>query len=312
MQTPVFTRREAIGATIVGCAALLGQTIPAIAQAAGPARRVLWAANMRTKSLDDRLIAVTMGNFTHMSIFPIDWRTWIEQGRPPADMRKQIEDAGVKVLTIDPFVQWVPGFAIPQGYPADYVSFIDFSEADILRIADETGAEAINCVEGLAQPHEESLLVDALGGFADRAAARGLRLTLEFMPISSILDLAAGWSLVRQVNRSNLGLCFDTWHYFRSTPNPELLATIPGDKIFEVQLADALIALQAPTLTEDLLRFRRLPGEGEMDIAGVSATLKTIGAWNSVGPEVFADAMDALSAPEVGQRSRAAMDRFLG
>lgn len=307
-----LSRREAIGLSL-GMAAMLteGSSAPARAQAGVPARQVLWAAGMRTKTLDERLEAVRLGAFTHMSIFPIDWRNWVSQGQSPADMRRKIEDAGVKVLTIDPFVQWVPGFQIPAGYPSDYISFIDFPEADILRIAEETGAEAINCVEGLGQPHEEALLVDALGGFADRAGAQGLRLTLEFMPISSIVDLAAGWSIVSKVNRANLGLCFDTWHYYRSTPDAALLATIPGDKIFEVQLADALAALQAPTLTEDLLRFRRLPGEGEMDIAGVSEILKSIGAWNSVGPEVFADAMDALSAPEVGRQSRVALDRFL-
>lgn len=314
MHIPSFTRRGVLGAAAAsGAAAMLTQLSPgsALAQTALPARQVLWAANMRTKSLDDRLLAATLGKFTHMSIFPIDWRTWTEQGQAPADMRRKIDDAGVKVLAVDPFVQWITGFAIPAEYPADYVSFIDFPEADILRIAEETGAEAINCVEGLGQPYEEALLVDALGAFADRAAARGLRITLEFMPISSITDLAAGWSIISKVNRPNAGLCFDTWHYFRSPPNPDLLATVPGDRIFEVQLADALLALQAPTLTEDLLRFRRLPGEGEMDIAGVSDILKSIGAWNSVGPEVFADAMDQLSASDVGLRTRTALDRFL-
>ena len=146
---------------------------------------------------------------------------------------------------------------------------------------------------------------------ADRAKERGLRVTLEFMPISSIVDLAAGWNIVSKANRDNAGLCFDTWHYFRSMPNPDLLAKIPGDKIFEVQLADALQALQGENLTDDLLRFRKLPGEGELDIAGVTAILKSIGAWNSVGPEVFADAMDKLSADQVGTQCRAATDKFL-
>lgn len=313
MHSPSFTRRGLLGAGAATGAAMLTQLAPGLAQAqsAPPARQVLWAANMRNKSLDDRLLAASLGKFTHMSIFPIDWRTWTEQGQTPAEMRRKIEGAGISVLAIDPFVQWIAGFAIPAGYPADYVSFIDFPEADILRIAEETGAEAINCVEGLGQPHEEAMLVDALGAFADRAAAQGLRITLEFMPISSITDLAAGWSILSKVGRTNAGLCFDTWHYFRSTPDPDLLASIPGERIFEVQLADALLALQAPTLTEDLLRFRRLPGDGEMDIAGVSSILKSTGAWNSVGPEVFADAMDQLSASDVGLRARAAFDRFL-
>lgn len=267
-----------------------------------PTRRVLWAANVRTKPFDDRLRAAEAGGFTDMSVFPIDWRGWTEGGLTGPEMRRRLRDAGVTVLAIDPCVQWTPGFALPEGYPPDHLGFIDFDGDTILRIADDLGAEAVNCVEGLNEPHEEAALVDALGAFADRAAAAGLRVTFEFMPISSVPDLAAGWRLVSAVGRDNLGLCFDTWHYCRSGPDAALLATIPGDKVFEVQLADALRDLQAPTLNEDLLRFRRLPGEGELPIAEVVAQLKAIGAWTSVGPEVFADAMDALDATEAGQR----------
>jgi sugar phosphate isomerase/epimerase len=250
-------------------------------------RRVLWAANLRTKSLEERLAAAQAGGFEHMSVFPIDWRTWTGQGMTGKSIRARLRDAGVRILTVDPFVQWVPGFTMPAEYPDDYRSFIDFPEAEILHIAEELEVEAINCVEGLNQPHEAAALVDAFGAFADRAAARGLRLTLEFMPISSIPDFEAGWNIIGGANRGNAGLCFDTWHFFRSSADFDRLMTIPGERIFEVQLADGLNQLQAPTLAEDLLRFRRLPGEGQMDIARVSSALRQIGAFRSVGPEVF-------------------------
>lgn len=276
------------------------------------ARRVLWAAAVRTKSLDQRLVAARAGGFSHMSVFPIDWRTWTAQGMTGQQIRAKLCDAGVRILIIDPFVQWVPGFAMPPEYPPDYRGFIDFSESEILHIAEELEAETINCVEGLNQPYGTPALVDAFGAFADRAAARGLRVTLEFMPISSLPDLAAGWRIVEAVDRVNAGLCFDTWHFFRSQADFTLLAALPGAKIFEVQLADALLAWQAPTLTEDLLRFRRLPGEGEFDLARVTGALKRIGAWRSVGPEVFADAMDALDAETIGTRCARSLDRWSG
>ena len=271
-------------------------------------RRVLWAASLRTKPLDARLAAAQAGGFAHMSVFPIDWRRWRHGGLNGAAIRSKLRDAGVRVLVIDPFVQWVPGFAMPADYPADYRSFIDFPEAEILHIAEELEAETINCVEGLGQSFETAALADAFAAFADRAGERGLKVTLEFMPISSIPDLQAGWTIVEQANRANAGLTFDTWHFFRSRPNFELLAQVPGDKIFEVQLADALTELQAPSLTEDLLRFRRLPGEGQLHMARVVSALKQIGAWRSVGPEVFADAMDALEATEVGARCGRSLD----
>jgi sugar phosphate isomerase/epimerase len=274
-------------------------------------RKVLWAANVRSKPLAERLAAAQAGGFTHMSVFPIDYRGWRAQGLSAPAIRQQIKAAGIRVLAIDPFVQWVPNFEIPSGYPADYRGFIDFSEAQILEIAQELEAEAVNCVEGLNQPHVREVLVERFAAFADRAKARGLRVTLEFMPISSIADLSAGWAIVQGANRSNAGLCFDTWHYFRSKPDDALLQSIPGDKIFEVQLADGLNKLQGKDLTEDLLRFRRLPGQGELPLARIVPILKKISAWRSVGPEVFADAMDALPALEAGRQAGQSLQRWM-
>jgi sugar phosphate isomerase/epimerase len=163
-------------------------------------RRVLWAASLRTKPLAERLDAAKAGGFSHMSVFPIDWRRWTEAGLNGAAIRSMLRDAGVRVLAVDPFVQWVPDFSMPAEYPADYRSFIDFSEAEILQIAEELEAETVNYVEGLGQPFETAALADAFGDFADRAGDRGLKTTLEFMPISSIPDLQAGWTIVEQAD----------------------------------------------------------------------------------------------------------------
>jgi sugar phosphate isomerase/epimerase len=296
-------------AALSGCASLPSGGFAASSMALQ--RRVLWAANVRTKSLADRLIAARAGNFTHMSVFPIDWQSWRDGGLSVATMRSMIRDAGVKILAIDPFVQWIPGFAIPHDYPPQNRGFIQFDETAILRIAEEAEAEGINCVEGLGQPHPQSLLTDAFGGFADRAAQRGLRVTLEFMPISSITGLREGWQIVDGVDRNNAGLCFDTWHYFRSYEDEATLARIPGGKIFEVQLADATRTLRAANMVEDLLRFRLLPGDGEFDIRKVTDQLKRLGGWRSVGPEVFADWIDPLEPRAVGQRCASALNAFL-
>ena len=306
-----FDRRRVLlaGAAAAGLLAT-GCASTALTSPAAVERRVLWAATVRAKPFRERIAAAQIGGFTHMSVFPIDYRGWIEQGLKPADMRRELRDARIKVIAIDPFVQWIPGFAIPPGYPPANVGFIDFDESAIFAMAAELEAEALNCVEGLGQAHERSLLIDAFGAVADRAAARGLRVTLEFMPISSIPDLAAGWSIVAGAARGNAGLCFDTWHYFRSTPDDALLATIPGDRVFEVQLADALNERRGKDLVEDLLRYRMFPGDGELPIARVVERLKAIGAVRSVGPEVFADAADALDAREAGRRAGDALRRF--
>jgi sugar phosphate isomerase/epimerase len=300
------SRRQAIA--LAGAAAM----VPTVGAAQNTVRRVLWAANVRSKPFAERVVAARAGGFTHMSMFPIDYKSMLDRGMSHADIGKLVRDSGIKVHVCDPFVQWVPGFEIPQGYPADYIAFIAHNEEFMFRMAETLGAETINCVEGLGKPYEAAALTDALGGFARRARAKGLSVVFEFMPISSVPDLAAGWRIVQPLASENVRLTFDTWHYFRSTPAPDLLASIPADRIGEIQLADADLALRGNDLTEDLLRFRKLPGDGALGLKDVTDILKRVGAWRSVGPEVFADAMDALDAIQAGRASGTALDRFLG
>jgi sugar phosphate isomerase/epimerase len=274
------------------------------------ARRVMWAASVRTKSLDQRLQAAKLGRFDAMSVFPIDYKGWQSSGLSDADIRAKIKDAGITVATMDPFVQWTPGFKIPDGYPKENVSFIDHTEDQVFAMADALETNQINCVEGLGQKHEQQALIDNLGGFNERALKRGVKLTLEPMPISSIFSLADGWNIVKAINSPNLGLCFDTWHFWRAMPDHDLLATIPADKIPEVQLADAKKELVGDLLN-DLLHHRRLPGEGDFDLTTTVGVLKKMGAMNSVGPELFSDAMDALGHEEAGTALGTNLDKWL-
>jgi sugar phosphate isomerase/epimerase len=274
------------------------------------ARRVMWAASVRTKSLDQRLQAATLGRFDAMSVFPIDYKGWQSSGLSGADILAKIKGAGIKVATMDPFVQWTPGFKIPDGYPKENVSFIDHTEDQVFAMADALETNQINCVEGLGQKHEPQALIDSLGAFNERAMKRGVKLTLEPMPISSIFSLADGWNIVKTINSSNLGLCFDTWHFWRAVPDHELLASIPADKIPEVQLADAKKELNGDLLN-DLLHHRVLPGEGDFDLTTTVGVLKKMGAMNSVGPELFSDAMDALGHEEAGTALGTNLDKWL-
>lgn len=262
--------------------------------------KVLWAANVRNKSLGDRILAAQTGGFDAMSIFPIDFVNWTDTGLSGREIRQRYDDAGIKLAIVDPFVQWVPDFEIPADYPEENISFIAHTEDDVFRMADELEATQINVVEGLGQNHGFNALVDTLGGFADRAAARGLRIGHEPMPISSIATLKQGWDLVRTIDRPNLGLTFDTWHFWRGEPDHDLLRTIPGDKIFDVQMVDATTELKGDLLN-DLLRHRLFAGEGDFDLTTTINILREIGAYRSVGPELFSDALDGLDAETVGR-----------
>ena len=262
----------------------------------------LWAACVRTKSFEERLKAAHAGNLNRMTIFPLDVKTFTEGGLSYADMRHMIADSGVKVITLDPFTRWTPHWQPPEGTSEDDLAFVDFDEDTFFRIADELRVDTINLIETFGNDLSVEEGAENFARVCDRARDYGWRVHLEFMPFSSVPDLATAWEIVQLANRDNGGITLDTWHYYRGNPDHELLRTIPGEKIFALQVADADEEVKGD-LQNDLLHFRKAPGEGDFDLATVINILAETGGLNSVGVEVFADAFDELSAVEAGERA---------
>jgi sugar phosphate isomerase/epimerase len=274
-------------------------------------RKVLWAANVRNKPLAERFEAARVGGFTHMSMFPIDYQNLLQSGQTHQSIGRQWRDSGIRAAACDPFTKWVPRWQMPAGYPDSYKQFVDYDADFMFRMAEALGADTINCVEPFGVKYGVEELAGALVAFSERAARNGLRTALEFMPISGVFDLQAGWDVVRRVNSAQVGLTFDTWHYFRSRPDAALLATIPGQRIFEVQLADALPQIQGGDLVTDLLQFRLPPGDGSFDIRGALDLVRAKGAIASIGPEVFSKAFDDMTSLQAGRVAGVSLARWL-
>jgi sugar phosphate isomerase/epimerase len=172
-----MNRRRALG-VVAASAAGAAFALHAHAQAAPPKtkqRKVLWAANVRNKSLPERFEAARVGGFTHMSMFPIDFAQLLSAGQSHQSIQRQVRDAGIGVVACDPFTKWVPRWAMPQGYPESYKQFVDHDADFMFRMAETLGADTINCVEPFGVKYSAEELADALGAFSDKAARNGLR-----------------------------------------------------------------------------------------------------------------------------------------
>jgi sugar phosphate isomerase/epimerase len=122
--------------------------------------------------------------------------------------------------------------------------------------------------------------------------------------------LATAWEIVRGAARTNGGILFDTWHFFRGVPDLDLLAGVPGERIFSVQVSDGAPELRE-SLVKDTFRHRLLPGEGTFDLLGVLRVLRRTGGLNLVGPEVLSTELDALSAIEAARLAGEALDHVM-
>lgn len=125
---------------------------------------------------------------------------------------------------------------------------------------------------------------------AEALEGRGTRVVIEPSPFSAVPSLAAGLELLAEAPRPGLGLVLDSWHFFLGGEDPAILDSINENAIAYVQLADGVAAEGPPTM-EQTLHDRQLPGEGELDLGGLLATLAARGWHGPICEEVLSRAL---------------------
>ncbi|MCW2613429.1 MAG: Xylose isomerase protein barrel [Frankiales bacterium] len=248
---------------------------------------VLWSGTVGLESpVPARIEAAQAAGFSRLSVSPLDVARAAEQGTPPRDLGQQIRGAGLEIV-MDPVMNWY------GGDPPAGSRFGRFSTEEALRMSE---ALEVVTMTAIGQPPAKARDVDvaeAFGVLCDRAADIGAQVHLEFIPMTEVADLATAWAIVQAADRANGGILFDTWHFFRGRPDYDVLRSVPGERIFAVQIDDALAEPRAD-LREDTLN-RLLPGDGDFDLPRVVAELHRTGGLRWVGPEVISPVLAAMS-----------------
>lgn len=254
---------------------------------------VLWSGTIGLDSpIPSRVEAARAGGFSRVSVGPLDVAQMQAEGIAPAELGRSLRDAGLE-LVMDPVMGWFGGGPLPGRFAAfDLEDFLSMSEA--LQVVSMT---AIGPFQAGEVPFGK--LVESFVGLCDRAADFGAQVSLEFMPITAIIDVAAAWAIVDGAGRSNGGLVVDTWHFFRGNPDYSALERVPGDRIFAVQVADAAGEVRGSLFEETFNRM--LPGDGELDLARVLRTLDRIGGLRWVGPEVISPVTAAMKPSDAAR-----------
>ena len=215
---------------------------------------ILWSGTVGLeRPIPERVEAAVAFDFTSVSVSPLDIHR-AEQGGTPAkrdrsdDPRSRVadhrrpghelapRDIGVAIC----IVLGRAVFALDRGLEAVSLTAVAMDETDVP-------------VEAIGEP---------FAGLCDRAADVGAQVHLEFMPISCVATLREAWTIVDYADRANGGIVFDTWHFFRGDPDFDLLATVPGDRIYCVQIDDAA-AIPRTSLRDDT-KNRPPPGDGDL------------------------------------------------
>jgi sugar phosphate isomerase/epimerase len=265
---------------------------------AGSIGYTMWAGTVGfTSPLGERFAAAAATGCRQATLSPPDVLRAAEAGTKAGDIGRQARDLGLDLI-IDPVMNWYPD---RKPSPS---RFAGVSTDDALRMCEELGVTSLSAIATATSDVPVPELAEYFGRVCDRAAGFGAQVHLEFIPFTIVRNLRTAWDLVRAAGRSNGGLVFDTWHFFRGEPEFDVLEGIPGDRIFCVQLDDAPAVPQG-SLREETSR-RLLPGDGALDLIAALRSLHRIGALRWVGPEVISP---ELAAMPVADAAALAMER---
>jgi sugar phosphate isomerase/epimerase len=263
-------------------------------------------------SFRDRVDAAVAADFPGISMWGRDYARARSDGHSDGDIRSILDDAGLAVAEVDPAWWWLPGAAaigasIVEHDPMDVFRF---DEQELLRIAEVIGARSLNAADVFGGEWSVDDATEAFATLCDRAAEHGLLVHVEFLPWSKIPDLATAVAIARGADRPNGGITVDAWHLTRSGGQVDDLLSVPGDLVLGVQLDDGPAAPEED-LMNATLHERRLPGDGDFDLARFVGALDTIGANAPYGVEVFSDDLYELAPREIAARAADSMRRVL-
>ncbi len=236
----------------------------------------------------DLLSPLRAAGFTSLTLTFGHIDALLRQGMSPREIRTRIAQAGLKVAGFESIASWLPGQTHCSWLPPDIVKGLSHLTADlVLPLAAELEAGCVTIAELFGVSLPPAQIADAFGAICDQAASHGLKLGLEFIPAGAIPNLDAALDILAQAGRENGGLIVDSLHFFRGHNRLETLRSVPADKIFGVQLADAPLH-PAAGLEEEITRARMTPGQGKLPLRAFVQTLDEIGVSAPVGVEVFA------------------------
>ena len=230
--------------------------------------------------LIDKIPAIAKAGFKGIELFENDV---LMHAGPISDIRKLIEDHDLAVVTYQPFRDF-------EGLPEPLRSCALERARRKLDLTAELGSDLLMVCSSIS-PHAMGGIARAaedLAELGDLAAERGMRIAYEALAWGRhVNDYRDSWEIVRRAEHAAVGLCLDTFHIFSRDTNLDAIESIPGDRIFLVQVADA------PRMTMDTLswsrHYRCFPGQGELPLAAFMRKLAVTRYDGPLSLEIFND-----------------------
>ncbi|MFP3546439.1 TIM barrel protein [Rhizobium sp. SIMBA_035] len=247
--------------------------------------------------LPEKLEAIAKAGFDGVEIFENDFLAYDSS---PAEVGRMARDLGLEITLFQPFRDF-EGMPEPlRGRTFDRAErkFDVMQElgTDLVLVCSNVSSVALGGIDRAAADFHE---------LGERAARRGLKVGYEALAWGRFInDHRDAWEIVRRANHPNIGLILDSFHSLSRKIDVNSIRSIPPEKIFIVQLADA------PLIDMDLLywsrHFRNMPGEGDLPVSAFAEAVAATGYDGYFSLEIFNDQFRGGSTREIaadGHRS---------
>jgi 4-hydroxyphenylpyruvate dioxygenase len=231
-------------------------------------------------TLDEKLRASAAAGFDGVEIFEPDF---VSSPLPPRDVAALAVDLGITLDLYQPFRDF-------EGVSEERLRHNLRRARAKFDLMNRLGINTLLLCSNVATAvsSDDALAVEQLRRLGDVAADNGVRVAYEALAWGRfVADYEHAARIVRSVDHPAVGHCLDSFHILSRGWDPVAIETIPAEKIFFVQMADA------PGLTMDLLSWSRhhrvFPGEGAFDLSDFMGHLLRSGYDGPVSLEIFND-----------------------
>ncbi|MFC5589934.1 2-keto-myo-inositol isomerase [Sporosarcina soli] len=161
---------------------------------------------------------------------------------------------------------------------------------DMLEVGQKIGVKYIVAVplvteQKILQDDIKTSSVNVLRELSDLAVPYGIKIAVEFVghPQCTVNTFGQAYDIVQTVERENVGLVLDCFHFHAMGSRLEDLEKADGSKIFILHIDDTEDFPIGFLTDED----RLWPGQGVIDLDSILSTLKEIGFSDVVSVELF-------------------------
>ncbi|UZE50770.1 bifunctional sugar phosphate isomerase/epimerase/4-hydroxyphenylpyruvate dioxygenase family protein [Rhodopseudomonas sp. P2A-2r] len=238
-------------------------------------------------ALDEKLRAIAAAGYHEVEIFEADLLSY---SGSPREIGQMCRDLGLTICAFQPFRDF-EGMPEPQRSRNFYRAERKFElmkelQTDLMLICSNVSPLGLGGIDRAAADFRE---------LGDLAARHGMRVGFEALAWGRhVRDYRDAWEIVRRADHKSIGVILDSFHALAPAFPVTAIASIPADKIFLVQLADA------PKLGLDVLpwsrHFRCFPGQGDLPVTGFMEAVMATGYSGPWSLEIFNDQFRAGSA----------------